>query len=168
MPGLAPLDGNAGSSSTNTNTVLGTGLDLPDNKLADREILNSQAIAQELKPGDLGDIQISILGETLQARSLRQIASENLPFFPRFRYRGQRESFKFQLIIQSLSTTAASMYLQLRTKFYSLRNSETQIQVQSTTNPSTSELSQIYHVMEQITFKEWLLIKDTDERWFNP
>lgn len=33
---------------------------------------------------------------------------------------------------------------------------------------TSSELALIYHVSTQIQFKEWLLLRDADIKWYNP
>jgi len=97
---------------------------------------------------------------TLQERAIRLVSGENLLTQYNHRFRGARESNKFNLAIQTLQTQFANSFLTLRSKFSNLENDEAALY------PSVTEIAAVQHVREQLKFKEWLKLKDGDVSWF--
>ena len=64
-------------------------------------------------------------------------------------------------MIQRLVTLCCKLFLTLRT-------SNTTLQTRETIDmyPTDTEIQEIYHVREQIEFKEWQLLKDSNKKWF--
>ncbi len=111
-------------------------------------------------PGDLGTRFMS--ENTYLAIIESRRANANLLTFssPNMRFRGHREAVKFNYCIQRILNLCVTLYLSMKTKFDALTTQEAAIY------PTDTEVSEIYHVLEQIRFKEWLLLKDDNIKWF--
>jgi hypothetical protein len=123
--------------------------------------LSSDKIISSEKPGDLGSLYLDKNRFLLLAESRRDNASFNGLATVNLRFRGHREANKFNLIMQKLVTICASLFLTLRS------SNKTLITRESTDMyPTDTEIEELYHIREQITFKEWLLLKDDNKRWY--
>ena len=111
--------------------------------------------------GDLGSLYMNLNTYLLLQQSRRQNSTLNGIYMPNHRYRGHREANKFNLVIQSMLTQCVSMFLTLRTSNLALTTSEI-----TDMYPTETEIQKVYHVQQQLRFKEWLLMKDEDKRWF--
>lgn len=123
-------------------------------------VQGSQSVYSEI-PGDLGSLYMNLNRFLLLAESKR----ENQTFIGlvsyNHRFRGHREAHKFNLFMQKLLTICSSLYLDMNTANNSLRTQELQVY------PTDTEITEVYHVYQQIRFKEWLLSKEEDDRWFS-
>lgn len=118
-------------------------------------------IVSEDIPGDLGTLYLDKNKFLLLRESLRENASYSGVPDVNIRYRGHRESNKFNLVIQRLVTVCAYFYLELRSCNVVLTTRELDDMY-----PTDTEVSCIYHVQSQISFKEWMLLKDDNKRWY--
>ena len=78
-----------------------------------------------------------------------------------YRYRGPRESQKFNLMIQQITAVSAFFLPLMRSAEGLLKSCE-----RSLTVPTNSEIAVFYHIREQLRFKEYLLLKDSSVNWF--
>lgn len=120
----------------------------------------SQTITPEV-PGDLGTRYLDLNTYLLLQESLRKSSTLNGIRPLNHRFRGHRESYKFLLPIQRFITICGSSYLALDTWNTALRTQETVDMY-----PTEEEMQAYLHSLEQIRFKEWLLLRDSDRRWF--
>lgn len=112
-------------------------------------------------PGDLGTLYLDKNKFLLLKESIRENASfSGIPEI-NIRYRGHREANKFNLVLQRLLTVCAYFYLQLRASNELLTTREL-----VNMYPTDDEISYVYHVQTQINFKEWMLLKDDNKRWY--
>lgn len=123
-------------------------------------------LAQDEVSGDLGSLPITNLRKEFLTKSLRLNAADNVPRLHVHRYRGQREAFKFNYYLQSVMSLSAYVFWALRDRDENLRVQELATGPAEHSTPTSSEVALIYHIQAQITFKEWLLSKDQDVRWF--
>jgi len=77
------------------------------------------------------------------------------------RFRGHREANKFNLMLQKLLTICARLFLQLRAIDITLKTREL-----NDMYPTDTEISELNHIREQLKFKEWMLLKSDDKRWY--
>lgn len=110
--------------------------------------------------GDLGDPNYNFNTRLLLNKAYRETAQENVLTPLNHRYRGNREAWKFLLPMQRLLAFSSSEYISLEERYRNLETTESQSCL------TDDEISTIYHIMKQIRFKEWLLLKDTNVRWF--
>lgn len=96
----------------------------------------------------------------LRAKSIREIASLNIMRPWNHRYRGNREAFKFNLILQRLLATSAICFNTLKDRDVPLRNREIVV------GPTDAEVALFYHIREQIRFREYMMLRDSNTRWF--
>lgn len=151
--GTAGLFG-AGVPSVNPDETLTNSGVLADGLLDNQEISN-------LVEGDLGQ-RFMTLKTYIQSRiSIRDTAS--LVGMQRFNHRfsGHRESHKFLYTIQKVLLDGVSFYKSMRLQENTLKSSEV-VDIY----PTDTEIAIISHVMEQIRFKEWLLLRSDNIRWF--
>lgn len=121
-------------------------------------VLGNQEVLSEI-PGDLGRLYLNLNRFLLLAESRRKTPETN--FYPlNHRFRGHRESHKFNLLLQKLITLCVSMYETLRNSNIDLKA------IESSPYPSNTEVMEYYHITQQIRFKEWLLTKDEDKKWY--
>lgn len=113
-------------------------------------------------PGDLGTLYITQNKHLLLSEAFRESALFNGFSNINCRFRGHRESNKLNLIAQKMMTICGSIYLMLKSS-----NETLEIRELEDMYPTNTEIQNIYHISEQIMFKEYLLLKDDDNRWFN-
>jgi hypothetical protein len=123
-------------------------------------------LSQQDVPGDLGQRTVTVLADVLIRKALRMNASQNVARLHVHRYRGHREAFKFNYYVQSVMQQAAYTYFMLRDRDKSLRTVELALGPASSSTATSSENAMIYHVRKQVEFREWMLSKDADIRWF--
>lgn len=123
--------------------------------------LGGQTIISEV-PGDLGTNYSNLNRYLLTSDANRDNGTFNGMVQFNHRYMGHRESTKYNLAIQQLLTICCSLYLTLYPANAALTSSETVAMY-----PTDTEISCVYHVREQMEFKEWLISKDADVQWFN-
>lgn len=126
----------------------------------DGGIPGSQVVIPEV-PGDLGSIYTTLNTYLLLVESRRENASFNGMTKINNRYRGHREAFKYNLIMQKLAAISAQLYLILKSANDTLKTRET-----VDAYPTDTEVAEIYHIQAQIKFKEWMLLKQEDKKWF--
>lgn len=111
--------------------------------------------------GNNGETRVEERGvDYLRSRSLREVANENLMRPWNHRYRGHREGFKFNLHLQRLLAQCAYQFNTLKTKDSNLDTVESEVY------PTDSEIALYSHVFTQIRFKEYLLMRDANVRWY--
>lgn len=120
----------------------------------------SQIIQPEIG-GDLGSLYLDNNKFQLLSEARRRSSFFNGISRVNNRYRGHRESGKFNLIIQKFLTISCSLFSTLKPANTSLTTTEL-----ADTYPTEEEIQHIQHINIQITYKEWLLMKDDDKRWF--
>ena len=113
-------------------------------------------------PGDLGSQYADLNEILLMAESHRALGSFNGMSSVNHRYRGHREANKFNLIIQKVASLCSRLFLQLRSSNNTLKTRES-----ASMYPTDTEITLIYYIQSQIAFKEWLLLKDDNIKWFN-
>lgn len=163
-PPMGPVDGPAGTSSTTTGSDVTTVV--VENGLQD--IVRSEGVTDNLVPGDLGQRLITNQTADLVQRAYRVNSAENVQRSWNHRFRGQREAFKFNLLMQQVLTLSALVFATLEPRNRSLRVQEFLTGPASSTTAANSEVALICHIRAQIDFKEWLLLRDADIKWFNP
>lgn len=87
-------------------------------------------------------------------------------FYRNHRYNGHRESSKFNLAIQSFLTIATNVFTTVRLKNNALRTQELNLYPTTNPDPNQSEVALFCYIHEQMRFKEYLLSKDIDVRWY--
>jgi hypothetical protein len=117
-------------------------------------------------PGDLGQQSLSSQTQDFQARSFRSNASANIQRPWNHRFRGEREAFKFNLLIQQVLSLAAYAFYILEPWNRLMKVREFLAGTGSSSTPANSEIALIYHITLQLEFKEWQNLKDSDVRWF--
>ncbi len=110
---------------------------------------------------DLGTTYLSYSTYLLLKESRRLSGDFNGFMRPNHRYRGHREANKFNLSMQKLITVCTKLYIDLNTANDLLKTSET-----NDVYLTEAEIRDMYHISEQLRFKEWLLLKDVDSAWF--
>ncbi len=120
----------------------------------------SQTVTSEVG-GDLGSRYQSLNSFLLLQEALRENASFNGMRSLNHRYRGHREAGKFNLAIQQVLAMCVTHYLTLKEANTTLQDQELDEMY-----PTDAEIQAFYHIREQIEFKEWLLLKDENRRWF--
>jgi hypothetical protein len=111
-------------------------------------------------PGDLGQEQITLRDFNMLQTSLRDNINSNLYYARNDRFRGQRESIKFNYTIQQSLSCCVNNFLVLRDSDTALKTAEFSIY------PSNNEISNINHIRLQMNFREWLILKDQNNVWF--
>lgn len=124
--------------------------------------LRAEDIVTSEVPGDLGSIYLNANRFQLLAESRRENASFNGMSSVNQRFRGHREANKLNLIIQKLVTICGGLFLTMRTSNLTLITRES-----TDMYPTDTEIEELYHTREQITFKEWHLLKDDNKRWYS-
>lgn len=76
------------------------------------------------------------------------------------RYNGHRESTKFNYLVQQTIVNCNSLFQTFLTSWNYLAIAEADIY------PTSADIILYNYVREQIEFKEWLLIKGIDVRWY--
>lgn len=148
-PGAGSGGGGGGSNAINPSDITPPSL-----------TTNTSPPPIEAIPGDLGQRHIGGSTQVLIAQAIRKTSSDNL-FRPwNHRYRGHREAWKFNLIIQQLQAVGAKLFLLLKGKNDNLKISEQEIM------PTEAEIALVYHCREQVRFHEWRLLKDANRSWF--
>lgn len=112
-------------------------------------------------PGDLGTLYLDTNRFLLLAEARRENANFNGLSAVNLRFRGHREANKFNLMMQKLVTICGSLFLTLRTSNITLTTRESE-----DLYPTDTEIQTLYHIREQITFKEWYLLRDDNKRWY--
>lgn len=166
---LPQNDKNTGpSQGSSSGTISGTEISTIIDQNPINLITRRSGVSNEFDPGDLGSIQLTNT-ETDFLRQTNRI-DDFILTFPSFnhRKRGERESFKFNILIQKILASAAYVFHTLRSKDQSLTLSELNTGPQFSSTPDQSEIALICHINAQLLFKEWLILKDPDIRWFNP
>lgn len=144
----------SGGGTTVTTAGTDTGLGSPTYTVGSNEVI------AEI-PGDLGTRSRTQSTDLLLKEAYRSNASLNL-FRPwNHRYRGHRESNKFNLNIQNLLLVSAQTYRTLRSADEALQALE-----MTTLYPPDADITNIYHIHAQLVFKEWMLLKDDNINWF--
>jgi len=110
-------------------------------------------------PGDLGTIRQTFSQALFAKECFRSNSSENILVATNHRYRGHRESNKFNLNLQSILCTIVKFSEILRSKDSNLNTRER-------TYPTDDDLSKMNHIREQLRYIEWALLKDTGTKWF--
>lgn len=119
------------------------------------------------QPGDLGSLYYGANTLLLKRRALRESATQNVPYFARnHRYAGHRQSSLFNLAMQAVLTVSAQAYYVLDARNTAATVVEMNLPPVQDSDPALDETSLFYHIREQLTFKEWLLLKDADNGWF--
>ena len=112
-------------------------------------------------PGDLGNLESELSYKVLMEKALLLLAMSDTLKPINHRYRGHRESTKFNFYQQKILCICGALSNLIRTKFNNLYTVElTQLY------PTDSEISQLYHIREQMKFREWSLLKDQSSKWF--
>lgn len=154
MQGTSDYPNSSGGSVTTTIVGTETGLGSPT------YTIGSNIIISEIE-GDLGTRTRTQNTDLLLKESYRANASVNF-FRPwNHRYRGHREAGKFNLNLQNLLLVSAQTYI-------TLRNADSALQTLELANmyPPDADIANIYHIHLQITFKEWMLLRDDNINWF--
>ena len=147
---LLSVRDNSGQSSTYS----APGVDIPPQTTVD-------SIPDQMEiPGDLGQRYISGEDQIRLAKAYRTVYADNLLYPRNMRYRGHRESAKFNLTLQCTLTKCAEMFLNLKGYDTRLAVSEYKVVVTDT------EIANIYHIGEQLAFQEWFKLRDLNTRWF--
>jgi hypothetical protein len=123
-------------------------------------IINPKTPGTVELPGDLGTIGKTWDTLAMIQKAYRSSASANFYTPWNHRYRGNREAFKFNLFLQRIGQMIAFVTLTLRTKNTTLATKEAALYSTDT------ELAAVQHIREQIRFKEYMLLRDNDKRWF--
>jgi len=110
---------------------------------------------------DLGTTYLNYSTYLLLQESRRLSGDFNGFIPPNHRYRGHREANKFNLSIQKLIAVCTKLFIDLNTANETLKTSEA-----NDVYLTEAEIQNIYHISEQLRFKEWLLLKDVDSNWF--
>lgn len=166
-PGGIGPEGGAGGTTTPVPGLPVPGLDMFQSfeiSLGNADLggdYGSQVINEETE-GDLGSAYMDLNRYLLLAESKRENSSFNGVSHVNHRYRGHRESNKFNLMMQKVVTICASLFLSLRAANQILKTRELDDMY-----PTDTEIAELYHTRVQITFKEWQLLKDDDKRWFS-
>jgi hypothetical protein len=122
---------------------------------------------QDELPGDLGQLFVSSNTLQLTKKSLRSNASTNVASTTRnHRFSGHREHWKFNLAMQTLLATCATMFYILDERNTTARDLEQVLGPAESDSPTLSETALFCHIREQIAFKEWLIMRDADVKWF--
>lgn len=111
-------------------------------------------------PGDLGNRPYSYTNQYLLGQSYRINSSGTILRRVNHRYRGFPEANKFNLSHQQLMASMAAQMLKL---FH--RNAVLLIKARAV-YPSDTELALVTHIRYQIAFREYLLLRDVNRRWF--
>jgi hypothetical protein len=119
-------------------------------------------VINEETSGDLGTAYLDLNRYLLLAESKRENSDFNDVSHVNHRYRGHRESNKFNLIMQKVVTVCARLFLSLRSA-----NQVLKVREMDDMYPTDTEIAELYHTRIQIVFKEWQLLKDDDKRWFS-
>lgn len=128
--------------------------------------IDNDTIVQNEVGGDLGQGLITSTRQEFLTKALRMNATQNVPRLHVHRYRGHREAYKFNYYVQSIMQVAAYNYFVLRDRDATLQATEVSMGPASSSTATSSEIALIYHIHKQITFREWMLSRDTDVRWF--
>lgn len=160
---FSPVDGISVPPSTDNPDAGGGTIQTPDIPIADPgdgSSPGSSTVVPEV-PGDLGTRFTNLSTYLLLIEARRQSSTINGMYPYNHRYRGHREAHKFNLEMQRTVTMCGLLYLSLRDANTSLTTSEI-----DSMYPTDTEIQNYYHCSEQLRFKEWLLIKDEDKRWY--
>ena len=128
--------------------------------------IDNDTIVQNEVGGDLGQHLITSTRQEFLTKALRLNSTQNLPRLHVHRFQGHREAFKFNYYVQSIMQACAYNYFMLRDRDTNLQDVETTMGPASSSTATSSEIALIYHIHKQITFREWMLSKDSDIRWF--
>lgn len=124
-----------------------------------RSISNDRPEIPEVT-GNLGTRAKSYDGIELLATARRSGAYSDVYWAERSRYRGRRESGKFNLLIQYVLDFATRTGRSVRASRDAMLANNTTVAL------TDAEIANVQHVRQQIRFKEWLLLRPDDARWF--
>jgi len=110
--------------------------------------------------GDLGSTEVTVNTFLLRKEASKRLSNQVTPLTFNHRFRGHRESNKFNHFIQSILLTCVNLAQSLYNWDVRLKVSEASLY------PTGAELAYLNHIADQISFKEWLLLKDVDRRWY--
>lgn len=111
-------------------------------------------------PGDLGALGQSEEMANLAVQAIQQSRGLNIPSQTNCRFRGPRESNKFQLVAQALLWLAAQVKL-------TMQPIEAEIETKLLNQyPTDDDLASIQHAIAQLKFLEYLKLRSTKIRWF--
>lgn len=170
MPNRPPADNplSGGPANSGGSSVLGT--DITTVVVYDNleETVRATGVSTEQTPGDLGYRFVTNQTQDLLTRAYRSNSSLNLFHNWNHRFRGQREAFKFNLLMQQVGALSALVFCTLEPRNRAIRSREFLTGPTHSATPTSSEVALICHIRAQIDFKEYLLLKDADILWFNP
>ena len=111
-------------------------------------------------PRDLGTIERT-LERVLDLREARRDNSlQNLGVWENHRYRGPRESYKFNLLLQNIVALGGYVDQSIR-GFEAVADS-----INRQTYETDENLSNLYHLQRQVEFEEFLLSRSSGVQWF--
>jgi hypothetical protein len=165
-PGGIGPEGGAGGTTTPVPGLPVPGLDMFKEfevSLGDVSLdgYGSQVLNEEIA-GDLGETYLNLNRHLLLSEARRDSAAFNGISHVNHRYRGHRESNKFNLMMQKVVTICNALFFPLRAANQILKTRELDDMY-----PTDTEIAELYHTSVQIMFKEWQLLKDDDKRWFS-
>jgi len=172
MPIRVPTSGigdgpsGAGTQGSSGGTVTGSDVTTVVTSAETQVTIRDEGIASPEIAGNLGQRLITNQTADLVQRAYRANSSSNVQRSWNHRYRGQRESFKFNLLMQQVLALSAWSFTVLEPINRSLRTAEFRTGPQRSDTPTSSEYALIYHIRLQQDFKEWLLLRDADVKWF--
>jgi hypothetical protein len=116
---------------------------------------------REEQGGNLGTSYLSFNTYLLLQESVRRLSS-SIGLRPvNHRFQGHRESNKFNLWIQKLGAISSSLFITSKAANDTLEATEIQ-----DVYPLDEEIELMQHTNEQIRYKEWLLLRSPDNKWY--
>jgi len=111
--------------------------------------------------GNLGSSYLSFNTYLLLQESVRRLSS-SIGLRPlNHRFQGHRESNKFNLWIQKLAAISSSLFITSKSANDTLEATEL-----DDVYPLDEEIELMQHTNEQIRYKEWLLLRSADNKWY--
>lgn len=111
-------------------------------------------------PGDLGCVGLSEEAANFSVQAVQQSRGLNIASTSNCRYRGPRESVKFNLMAQSVLWLASQVKL-------TLQPVESEIaEKRVNTHPTDEDVALIRHALEQLRFLEYLKLRGNRRKWF--
>lgn len=112
-------------------------------------------------PGDLGCLEATPNDQYIRYRVQVEGTSENVGFFEQNRYRGVRESFKFNLLVQQL----IFLWGLVEAKFSPLENlMETK---EDALYPTDDQVAALYRCRTQVEYAEYRILKSAKNLWWD-
>lgn len=134
--------------------------DITSQTLSSVETSSEKSYSADI-PDSLGTMPSSSNQSLTYAESLRENSNNNGMVTVNHRFRGHREAYKFNLLMQKILTACGNLFLILRQANNRLTEQEL-----NSVYPTETEVALITHIREQVRFKEWLLLKDDNQKWF--